>query len=276
MSHSDKTLSVSITEYLESGKAFHKYSTHYGLVPLQAAVERMLPENILLSKLTTSIVQTAIDEFQKTRSYGYADSVLALIRKTLKYSYRMGFIADIHFIDNVQIHKPLTNVDKVKKNRAKFLTKAELKELLGLLNTINPHVAMICEFQSLAGLRFGELSVLRTQDYDKENKVIDINGTLTTRGSFADDAMRLSPKNAYSIRKVSLDARADKIINYFILSNKARRLWKGNVAKNDYIFIIDGGLPYDLHLVNKIIKRVDFHKPVSPIHSIIPIPISVY
>lgn len=42
----------------------------------------------------------------------------------------MGFIADIRFIDNVQLHKPLTNVDKVKKNRAKFLTKAELKELM--------------------------------------------------------------------------------------------------------------------------------------------------
>ena len=109
---------------------FRKYSTHYGLVRLQAAVERMPLENILLSKLTTAIVQTAFDEFQKTRSYGYANSVLGLIRQTLKYSYRMGFIADIRFIANVQLHKPLTNVDKVKKNRAKFLTKAELKELM--------------------------------------------------------------------------------------------------------------------------------------------------
>ena len=75
--------------------------------------------------------------------------------------------------------------------------------------------------------------------------------------------MRLSPKNAYSIRKVSLDVHADKIINHFILANKARRLWKGNLAKNDYIFVTDGGLPYDLHFVNKIIKRVGFHNPVS-------------
>lgn len=75
--------------------------------------------------------------------------------------------------------------------------------------------------------------------------------------------MRLSPKNAYSIRKVSLDVHADKIINHFILANKARRLWKGNLAKNDYIFVTDGGLSYDLHFVNKIIKRVGFHKPVS-------------
>lgn len=67
MAHSDKTLSVSITEYLDSGKAFRKYSTHYGFVRLQAAVERMLPENIFLSKLTTAIIQTAFDEFQKNK-----------------------------------------------------------------------------------------------------------------------------------------------------------------------------------------------------------------
>ena len=135
----------------------------------------------------------------------------------------MGFIADVLFIDNVQLHKPLTNVDKVKKNRAKFLTKTELKELLGLLNAINPHIAMICEFQSLTGLRFGELAALHTQDYAKENK----------------------------------------IINHFILSNKARILWNATVAKNDYIFVTDVGLPYDLHFVNKIIKRIGFYKPVS-------------
>lgn len=56
MAHSDKSLSKAMTEYLESGKAFRKYSTHYRLVRLQAAVERILPEDILLSKLTTAII----------------------------------------------------------------------------------------------------------------------------------------------------------------------------------------------------------------------------
>ena len=56
MAHSDKSLSAAMTEYLESGKAFCKYSTHYGLVRLQAAVEHMLPDNILLSKLNTAII----------------------------------------------------------------------------------------------------------------------------------------------------------------------------------------------------------------------------
>ena len=39
-------------------------------------------------------------------------------------------------------------------------------------------------FQSLTGLRFGEMVALRTQDYDKENAEIDVNATLSNRGSF--------------------------------------------------------------------------------------------
>lgn len=261
---SNKVFMDVMTEYIESGKAFRKYSTHYGLVSMQKAIRKMLPEeDIALSKLNTATIQLAFDEFQKTRSYVYAKALLGLIRQTLRYAHRMGYISDIRFLDNIQLHKPAMSVAQVKKNRSKFLTKAELKELLSKLNDINPPVSLICEFQSLTGLRFGELVALRIQDYDSKNKVIDVNGTLSSRGSLSNDAMRLSPKNAYSIRKVSLDARADKIINHFILANKARMLWKSNVAKNDYIFVTDGGLPYDIHFVNKIIKRTHFHKPVS-------------
>lgn len=260
---SNKIFMDVMTEYIESGKAFRKYSTHYGLISMQKAIYKMLPNDIPLTKLNTATIQLAFDEFQKTRSYVYAKALLGLIRQTLRYAHRMGYISDIRFLDNIQLHKPAMSVAQVKKKRSKFLTKNELKDLLAKLNDINPPVAMLCEFQSLTGLRFGELVALRTQDYDSKEKVIDVNGTLSSRGSLSDSAMRLSPKNAYSIRKVSLDNRADKIINHFILANKARMLWKSNVANNDYIFVTDGGLPYDIHFVNKIIKRAHFHKPVS-------------
>lgn len=263
MAHSDKSFLSVIDEYLESGKAFRKHSTHYGLTRVQAVIERLLPSGVLLSNLNTVIIQKAFDEFQKTHSYSYSKIVLGLIRQSLKYAYRMGYIADIRFIDNVELHKPVADVEKVKHSRTKFLTKSELKGFLDTLNEINQNVALLCEFQALTGLRFGELAALREQDYDRENKIIDINGTLSTRGSLADESMRLSPKNVYSIRKVSLDVRADKIINHFITANKARRLWKNKFAKNDYIFVTDGGLPYDIHYVNKILKKVGFYKPVS-------------
>ena len=88
----------------------------------------------------------------------------------------------------------------------------------------------------------------------KKNAEIDVNATLSNRGSFSDPTMRLPPKNVHSIRKVKLDARAVQIINHFITANQARRLWKSKFADLGYIFVTDGGLPYDLHYVNRIIK----------------------
>ena len=175
----------------------------------------------------------------------------------------MEYIRDISFLDNIELQKPVANVDHVKKQRSKFLTKDELKDLLTQLDKINHHVSLLCEFQSLTGLRFGEMVALRTQDYDVANSEIDINATLSNRGSFADASMRLPPKNVHSIRKVKLDARAVQIINHFITANQARRLWKSKFVDLGYIFVTDGGLPYDLHYVNRTIKKLGFHKPVS-------------
>lgn len=175
----------------------------------------------------------------------------------------MEYIRDISFLDNIELQKPVADVDRIKKQRSKFLTKDELKDLLTQLDEINHHVSLLCEFQALTGLRFGEMVALRTQDYDIENAEIDVNATLSNRGSFSDPAMRLPPKNVHSIRKVKLDARAVQIINHFITANQAKRLWKSKFADLGYIFVTDGGLPYDLHYVNRTIKKLGFHKPVS-------------
>ena len=45
--------------------------------------------------------------------------------------------------------------------------------------------------------------------------------------------------------------------------NKSKRLGKPRFTKTDYIFITDSGYPFDIHFVNKILKKVDFHKAIS-------------
>lgn len=257
------TLNDVITRFLDSKRDFRKPSTQYSMDNLHKQIIKWFPSNILLCKLNTYIVQSTFDNFAKQYSYNYTKTAISLIRQSLKYAKRMQFISDISFIDDIELHRPVTNVDRVLKQRDKFLSKLELKELLSLLNEKNHHVSLLCEFQSLTGLRFGEMVALRTQDYDVANNEIDINATLSTRGSLADPAMRLPPKNVHSIRKVSLDTRATQIINHFITANRARKLWKNKFNQNDYIFVTDGGLPYDLHFVNRTIKKINFHKRVS-------------
>ncbi|MFQ9506718.1 MAG: hypothetical protein ACLRZ2_10235 [Veillonella sp.] len=70
----------------------------------------------------------------------------------------MEYIRDISFLDNIELQKPVADVDRIKQ-RSKFLTKDELKDLLAQLDTINHHVPIMW-FQSLTGLRFGEMVAL--------------------------------------------------------------------------------------------------------------------
>lgn len=252
-----------ISNYLDSKRSFQKPSTIYALDRLHKIIMRCFPKDILLSKLSTYIIQTTLDTISAKYAYNTTRAIVSLIKQSLKYARRMGHIYDISFLDNIEIQKPPTDVDRIKKQRSKFLTKSELQQLLQLIDKTHHHVALLCEFQSLTGLRFGEMVALRTQDYDKTTNEIDINGTLSTYGSAKNPAKRLPPKNIHSIRKVQLDPRAAQIINYFLTANQARKLWKGQFTNTDYIFVTDGGLPYDLNFVNKILRKINFHKHIS-------------
>ena len=144
------------------------------------------------------------------------------------------------------------------KAREKFLTKDELKTFLTALAKKNQRVALLFEFQALTGLRIGELRALRVKDYNSKNEYIDVNATLS------DNGLRLPPKNEYSARRVHLNKRARHILSTFIQLNHSRKQIMQHYKNDDnYIFVTDGGLPYDSHYLNKILKSVPFNKIVT-------------
>ena len=257
------TLSQLILEYLECKRDFRKITTQKAQDFLYKTLIDWFPTDMLIENINTFILQSTLDKFAKQYSYNYTKAGLSLIRQSFKYAQRMEYITNISFLDNIELQRPIMDVEQIKKQRTKFLTKDELKKLLSLLDEKYHHVSLLCEFQSLTGLRFGEMVALRIQDYNPSTSEIDINATLTMVGSLKSPAIRVPPKNVHSIRKIKLDERATQIINHFITANKARKLWKQNFPSTDYIFITNGGLPYDLRYVNKVIKKIGFFKPVS-------------
>lgn len=258
-----KNLDDLIKEYLLYRRPFVKITTYHGYKQMTRLVLKVFPEGILIGNITSAMLQKIINDLLQKYSYGYTKDLFSFIRQLLKYARRMEYIKSLDFLEKVELQKPPKTVDAVKKERSKFLTKSELIDLLARIKKIHPYVALVCEFQSLTGLRIGELLALRPQDYDKKNKVIDINGTLSSIGSFKNADNRLSPKNVYSIRNVALDERANQIINFFISLNKQRKFASYKFHDYNYIFVTDGGLPFDLHFINKIIKKTGYHKPVS-------------
>lgn len=222
----------------------------------------MLPKGIMTSSLSIMILQPAFDKFYKTHSYSYTTAVKNLLYRTLKHAKKLGYIFDISFMEDIEIQKRSKTLEEVERERAKFLSKKELAKLLKDIHNINPYVSLLCEFQALTGLRFGELVALQTHEYDKNKKCINVSATLAlSKGTKA--LIRNTAKNVYSIRTVSLDDRATEIIEQFINMNSARKEWSTSFNDTNFIFVTNGGYPFDIHYVNKVLKKASPDKPIS-------------
>lgn len=261
--YSDAKLMDLMWQFLNYRKPFEKEATTIRKTLAVETIGKMVGGDILVSALSVPMLQEAFNDFYNNHSYSYTTQTFSFLAQTLRFAKRMRYISDISFLDDIEILKKPKTETEVIAERSKCLDRQELQTVLSKLKAVDPRVSMICEFQSLTGLRFGELAALRIQDYSKKKKIININGSLSWKGSIKSKTARTSPKNAYSFREVTLDARAIHIIEYFILANKARKMWKQSSDYTDYIFTTDGGNPFTVQFINKTLKKIGHNKPLS-------------
>jgi integrase len=80
-------------------------------------------------------------------------------------------------------------------------------------------------------------------------------------------AIRTTPKNEYSVRRIALSDRAKEILEKFQQASYCLRMWqKANVttyAEDGYIFINKVGNVYDRSFVNRVLRKIEYHKPIS-------------
>lgn len=252
-----------LDSYIEYHSNFVKVSTRRNLHHARAGLLASIPGDTLYQNITPSMVQHALNVYYETHAYSTTKQLLHLFRSALRYNFRLGTIKDISIIERVELKRKPISIDDIDRAKDKFLEPEELKEVISLLETANPVVAKLCEFQSLTGLRFGEMVALRDCDYDKDNHRIHVNGSLCIDRGTTSELSRTTPKNVYSIRYVDLDSRSESILESFMLSNKVRQLWKHQERHNDYIFTTEGGYPFDHHFVNKVLKKLHYHKHLS-------------
>lgn len=261
----DFTFSTVAAEWLEHNKPALKPTTIRHTQYILKRLKELLPPDILLSKLNVAIMQDVLNTIYNVngRSFDYSQKFLTTTRLIFKYAKRMRYIHDISFLDDVEIRRKPKTIEQVERSRNKFLDKNELKDVLSRLSKIHARIALAMEFISLTGLRFGELVALRPQDYDKENKEIYVNGSISRITLTADSFHRGTPKNIHSIRTVSLDERADKIINWFMLDNRKKAAWSKTYKERGYIFTSSYGNPMVNQLVNNALHEIKYHKPLT-------------
>lgn len=235
-----------------------KIATHINHTLHVKKIFTYIDTSIPLVKVTPIMIENMIHNvyYKEELSYYYAKSILTTVRAIFRHAKRRRIIQDIHEIEDISVKKkPFTHTEIAKKQN-KFLDAVELKSVLSQLTKLAPRVALLIEFMSLTGLRIGELLALRYCDYDEKKATININGTLQYFYKNGSDIKRGTPKNIYSVRDVTLDARCVKILNSIITDNKRQSLWFKGYEEQGYIFTAKRGNPYDMQYINKLLKQV--------------------
>lgn len=238
----DFTLREVGTEFLEEKSKSIKQGT---LKNYQAWFNTLLEKvdgDTLVSKITLSQSEKAINAIILERSSSYGEHVLFLLRQMLSYATRHGYINSSDFLKQVKLNKPPKSIEDLTKAKTKFLSKEELSYVLEELRKIKPRVAIVCEFLALTGLRIGELLALQRSEYDEQAHTITINGSLT-------DGVKGTPKNVYSYRTLPLNKRAEEIINLFIDSD---------MRNSDFIF-----KEFHKGNINYFLKKVPFRTKIT-------------
>lgn len=244
--------------WLEHTEPTVKIATHINHTLHVKKIFTYIDTSIPLVKVTPIMIENMIHNvyYKEALSYYYAKSILTTVRAIFRHAKRRRIIQDIHEIEDISVKKkPFTHTEIAKKQN-KFLDAVELKSVLSQLTKLAPRVALLIEFMSLTGLRIGELLALRYCDYDEKKATININGTLQYFYKNGSDIKRGTPKNIYSVRDVTLDARCVKILNSIITDNKRQSLWFKGYEEQGYIFTAKRGNPYDMQYINKLLKQV--------------------
>ena len=244
--------------WLEHTEPTVKIATHINHTLHVKKIFTYIDTSIPLVKVTPIMIENMIHNvyYREELSYYYAKSILTTVRAIFRHAKRRRIIQDIHEIEDISVKKkPFTHTEIAKKQN-KFLDAVELKSVLSQLTKLAPRVALLIEFMSLTGLRIGELLALRYCDYDEKKATININGTLQYFYKNGSDIKRGTPKNIYSVRDVTLDARCVKILNSIITDNKRQSLWFKGYEEQGYIFTAKRGNPYDMQYINKLLKQV--------------------
>ena len=244
--------------WLEHTEPTIKIATHINHTLHVKKIFTYIDTSIPLVKVTPIMIENMIHNvyYKEELSYYYAKSILTTVRAIFRHAKRRRIIQDIHEIEDISVKKkPFTHTEIAKKQN-KFLDVVELKSVLSQLTKLAPRVALLIEFMSLTGLRIGELLALRYCDYDEKKATININGTLQYFYKNGSDIKRGTPKNIYSVRDVTLDARCVKILNSIITDNKRQSLWFKGYEEQGYIFTAKRGNPYDMQYINKLLKQV--------------------
>ncbi|SER60622.1 tyrosine-type recombinase/integrase [Streptococcus gallolyticus] len=222
---------------------------------------KVIDEAVLLSKVTTKFLQNLIDNI--SGSYEKKKRIRQILKQTFDYAISIGYVSE-NPATGVKLSKPPKTIEDFENVTQKYLERDELDRLLKELNRrkSSKKVALLAEFMTFNGCRFGEAIALRPENI--KNNYVEIHGTLDYMTSGYENSQKQTPKTDSSWRETLLTKREKEILDEIQLINGLEKNTNKNYKETGYIFISRNGIPLQDNSFNKSIQAANdrLSKPI--------------
>lgn len=263
----DKKIAQALDEREQKSITFHEvyeewYKTHVrSLRPssivvydsIKKHVLSYVKKDILVNKIDTKFLQKFFNQLE------YSDQYISSFKSTLglvfKYAYQMDYV-DKNPLANVTLNKRAKTFADIQRIENKFLEQSEVESLLSELyrRPSTYRLAKLAEFMYLTGVRFGEAVILTEKDFELENKLVKITGTIDRTKGYR-NAKKGPTKTAKSMRDISITSRTSELVKQSFGENKLANLDNKQFLKGKYIFVTKSGTPIQNNSFNIALKR---------------------
>lgn len=244
-----------ISEWWDNYKKSIKQSSISSMSSSVNYLLKNIDKNVKIDKVDVKFMQNIINSSDIKRSQLIrVKSVLNLI---FDYAVDLGYTND-NPARRAKLPKKLKTLDDYKKINSKYLEQSELNDIISELYR-RPDTyrhGLIAEFMSLNGCRMGEAIALKHENYRKQDKEIDIHGTLDATIGYSKGS-KTTPKTISSYRTVELTDREIAILDEMIALSDIEKRTKNGYIDMDFIFTTSRGIPIQINSFNLTLKRAN-------------------
>lgn len=244
---SDHTLQELLDEWWD----FHSQTVRSNTIRNYTNIMKSFKKNDNLN-LKAKIRNTDSQFFQKfinslTFSHVQKSKYKSVLNMAFDYAVNMQYVRD-NPLRKVIIPKPPRTLETFSRVQDLYLEKEEVNRLLTAYYSSHQSKRMgnLVEFMYLTGVRIGEAISLQVKNYRKEEKLLDIHGTLDYSKGYKNATKEL-PKTDASYRTIGISNRVIEILDEVILENKLKY---DHYDNDSYIFIGKTGLPIQVNTFN--------------------------
>ena len=201
-------------------------------------VKMLIKDDYLVSQIDDVFLQKVLDEVYYVMNYSFSTTkqIKSLLSQLFTFAYKYKH-TPFNYSLNLTVKQKRSDIENSYKLTDKFLETDELRLLIDNVKLRNKRYALMIEFLSFSGMRYGEMIALKYENVTDEE--IEINGTIDYQTKKISDGVKNPTKNKKD-RTISQVNKTREILKQLKDENELIKASRSYDEKNFYFTSIAG------------------------------------